>query len=442
MKIKVLFVLFCLSFCFVNSKIVFASSNQQMDLLLKFEADIVQIEDTIKQMNPELEITVISEINLLRISASENVDIERILNSDIVKGAVESWGELNQIVVEEDDIENADIAGFTNERRAKMSAIEFFDMMAWHVDEITNNRKSIEISNGEGISIALIDSGVDATHPILENKINLDKAQSFIEGEEINDTNGHGTMVAGIIAQIAPGAVMTPYRVISTESGDSIWSVQAIVQAVKDKCDVINMSLGTFKSTDAMDDVLTINAFQRAVDYANSEGIIIVAAAGNYGLDLDQSFNNEKRLYLPGCLKGVVNVSAEHKKELSSYSDYGSSIQFTAPGGDICLLNGYVDASQLIYCIYPMYMDNGLSNSGIPQGYSFSYGTSLASAEVSAGVADVLAFYKKESLQIVTDKIISALVGGCVDLGEPGYDCYFGNGLLDLEETLNTIMPE
>ena len=87
-------------------------------------------------------------------------------------------------------------------------------------------------------------------------------------------------------------------------------------------------------------------------------------------------------------------------------------------------------------------MDNGLSNSGIPQGYSFSYGTSLASAEVSAGVADVLAFYKKESLQIVTDKIISALVGGCVDLGEPGYDCYFGNGLLDLEETLNTIMPE
>ncbi|MCI8891363.1 MAG: S8 family serine peptidase [Eubacterium sp.] len=55
---------------------------------------------------------------------------------------------------------------------------------------------------------------------------------------------------------------MTPYRVISGESGDSIWLVQAIVQATKDKCDIINMSLGTFKSTDVTDNILTINAFQ------------------------------------------------------------------------------------------------------------------------------------------------------------------------------------
>jgi subtilisin family serine protease len=443
MKIKVMFLILCFSFCFANSKDVFASSDQQIDLLLKSEVDIVQVKDIIMQMNPELEITVIPEINLLRISASKDMDIERIFSNDIVKDSIEDSGKLNPIIVEDIGIKNTIIDGALSETRANMSAVEFFDKMAWHVDIITNNRKAIEISNGNGTNIALIDSGVDETHPILENKLNFDNAKSFIEGEEIkdiSDRNGHGTMVAGNIAQIAPGAVITPYKVISEKSGDSIWLVQALIQAVKDKCDIINMSLGTFKSTDVTDDVLTINAFQRAVDYANSEGLIIVAAAGNYGFDLDKSLNDEKKLYLPGCLEGVVNVSSEHKNELSSYSDYGSSIQFTAPGGDIVLIDGNVDASQLIYCIYPTYMDNGLSSSGIPQGYTFSYGTSLSSAEVSASLADVLAFYKKESLQIVSDKIVSALAEGCTDLGKTGYDSYFGNGLLNLEKSLNLII--
>ena len=66
--------------------------------------------------------------------------------------------------------------------------------------------------------------------------------------------------------------------------------------------------------------------------------------------------------------------------------------------------------------------------------------TSLSSAEVSASLADVLAFYKKESLQIVSDKIVSALAEGCTDFGKTGYDSYFGNGLLNLEKSLNLII--
>lgn len=66
--------------------------------------------------------------------------------------------------------------------------------------------------------------------------------------------------------------------------------------------------------------------------------------------------------------------------------------------------------------------------------------TSLSSAEVSASLADVLAFYKKESLQIVSDKIVSALAEGYTDLGKTGYDSYFGNGLLNLEKSLNLII--
>lgn len=89
MKIKVMFLILCFSFCFANSKDVFASSDQQIDLLLKSEVDIVQVKDIIMQMNPELEITVIPEINLLRISASKDMDIERIFSNDIVKDSIE-----------------------------------------------------------------------------------------------------------------------------------------------------------------------------------------------------------------------------------------------------------------------------------------------------------------------------------------------------------------
>ena len=196
MKIKVMFLILCFSFCFANSKDVFASSDQQIDLLLKSEVDIVQVKDIIMQMNPELEITVIPEINLLRISASKDMDIERIFSNDIVKDSIEDSGKLNPIIVEDIGIKNTIIDGALSETRANMSAVEFFDKMAWHVDIITNNRKAIEISNGNGTNIALIDSGVDETHPILENKLNFDNAKSFIEGEEIkdiSDRNGHGT---------------------------------------------------------------------------------------------------------------------------------------------------------------------------------------------------------------------------------------------------------
>ena len=127
----------------------------------------------------------------------------------------------------------------------------------------------MEKATGEGVRIALIDSGIDPNHPILSGKIDLEDAVSFIsEDESIVDTNGHGTMVAGIIAQVAPDAKITPYRVISAASGDSAWTIQAIIQAVDDGNDLINMSLGTYKAADIEDELLTIKAFERAIEYA------------------------------------------------------------------------------------------------------------------------------------------------------------------------------
>lgn len=84
------------------------------------------------------------------------------------------------------------------------------------------------LSSGEGVEIALIDSGVDYLHPLLIDKLSLSDARSYISSDNsIGDTNGHGTMVAGVMTQIAPGAKITPYRVISENSGESIWTIEA-----------------------------------------------------------------------------------------------------------------------------------------------------------------------------------------------------------------------
>ena len=173
--------------------------------------------------------------------------------------------------------------------RARMTDEEMFDAMAWHVDEITNNRKSLDITKGKGVKIALIDSGVDISHPVLAGKINMQDSYSYVTNEpSIRDDNGHGTGVAGVIAQIAPESVITVYKVIGEETGESDWTISAIIQAANNGNDIINMSLGTYKCDDVESELLTIEAYERAVQYAEEKECLVVASAGNKALDLDQ----------------------------------------------------------------------------------------------------------------------------------------------------------
>lgn len=139
--------------------------------------------------------------------------------------------------------------------------------------------------NGSGIKIAVIDTGVDYTHPDLLGFGKDGKViggYDFVENDEFpQDTNGHGTQVAGIIAAngklvgIAPAAKILAYRV--SDSGESVPSnliVKAIRRAVSDGANIINISLGVNKTNDKIDD---------AINEAVSSGVVVVAAAGNSG---------------------------------------------------------------------------------------------------------------------------------------------------------------
>ena len=136
----------------------------------------------------------------------------------------------------------------------------------------------------KGIKVAVIDTGVDSNHPDLSQDTMIG-GYDFIENDNTpQDTNGHGTEVAGIIAAngnlrgIAPESKILAYRV--SDTGNSVSSdliVKAIQKAVEDDADIINLSLGVNRTNDKIED---------AINYAVEKGVIVVAAAGNSGPDL------------------------------------------------------------------------------------------------------------------------------------------------------------
>jgi len=170
---------------------------------------------------------------------------------------------------------------------------------------------------GETIKIAVIDTGVNFDHPDLlgigeDGKIV--GGYDFIENDNFpQDTNGHGTQVAGIIAAdgeitgIAPKSKILAYRV--SEDGEAVSSdliIKAIKQAIADEADIINISLGVDIIHDEID---------HAVNEAVKNGIVVVAAAGNSGPD-------NETIGSPGANPNAITVGA-------TYNDIDSSIVST-----------------------------------------------------------------------------------------------------------------
>ena len=175
---------------------------------------------------------------------------------------------------------------------------------------------------GETIKIAVIDTGVNFEHPDLlgigENG-KIVGGYDFIENDNFpQDTNGHGTQVAGIIAAdgettgIAPKSKILAYRV--SEDGEAVSSdliIKAIKQAIADEADIINISLGVDIIHDEID---------YAVNEAVKNGIVVVAAAGNSGPD-------NETIGSPGANPNAITVGA-------TYNDIDSSIVSTLQIGE------------------------------------------------------------------------------------------------------------
>jgi len=154
--------------------------------------------------------------------------------------------------------------------------------------------------DGSGIVISIIDTGIDLNHPDLEGQII--GGYDFVDNDEIpEDTNGHGTQVAGIIASngnlkgIAPNSKILMYKV--SEDGESVPShliIKAIEKSIEDNADIINISLGINQTNTKID---------QAVNKAVKNNIFVVAAAGNFGPELST-------IGSPGINPNAITVGA------------------------------------------------------------------------------------------------------------------------------------
>src|SRR6185437_8778604 len=149
---------------------------------------------------------------------------------------------------------------------------------------------------GSGRLVCVLDTGVDPQHIDLKGRVDLSKSKSFVASDTtIQDFNTHGTFVSSIItsngrrlASVAPNATLCAIKVLGASGSGSFADVIAgILFAANENADVINMSLGAIVDNNQPGVPNLLRHMQKAIDYAHSRGVVVVAAAGNEALDLD-----------------------------------------------------------------------------------------------------------------------------------------------------------
>ncbi|MBS4200622.1 S8 family serine peptidase [Bacillus sp. FJAT-49732] len=267
----------------------------------------------------------------------------------------------------------------------------------WYLKKI-QMPKAWDITKGSSqITVAVIDSGVQINHPDLKGKI-VFPYNVVTRGKNFTP-DAHGTHVAGIIAAsmnktgvagIAPNVKIMPINVFKGENADMYDVAVAVVYAADHGANVINMSLGSESYSYVLD---------YAAEYAKSEGVVLIAAAGNS----DSYWET-----YPAALPSVLGISATNKNDnITDFSNYGTYIDLAAPGQDI----------------YSTYTGSSYKNMS---------GTSMASPVVSGVAALILS---KNPL-LSADQVYNILKNSSVDLGSKGWDHFYGYGRVDAYKAL------
>jgi len=311
-----------------------------------------------------------------------------------------------------------------------------------------------EASTGEGITIAVIDTGIDTNHLDLVTNINFTDGYDFIlddasadddepgpdENPHDTGTSFHGSHVSGIIAAegnnnigvagVAYNAMIMPLRVLGTDNlGSNSDIANAILYAAGlpnssgtvpiKKADIINLSLGGTAKPKVL---------ENAINDALETGVIIVAAAGN---------KSSTDPHYPAGFDGVIAVSSVNDhKTLSSFSNFGAHIAVTAPGGtgvSNSLLDGFQD---------------GVLSTLFANEYAEYAGTSMATPHVSAVAALMKSINGDLDAMLFSEALMSGALTESLldrnfytdenrDFNREGYKENYGYGLINAAKSVN-----
>jgi type VII secretion-associated serine protease mycosin len=269
----------------------------------------------------------------------------------------------------------------------------------WQLAEL-NAEAAWRLSNGTGVIVAVVDSGVDGSHPDLAGQVvpGIDLVQQSGTGQ--SDPVGHGTTVAGLIAGrgddsrgvvgLAPKAKILPVRVLDEENryDDALIVARGVRWAVDKGAKVINLSLGGGGTSPAL---------AAAIDYAFARDVVVVACTGNV------TPPSPTDVWYPAREPGVVAVAGLERNtdSLWSGSITGPETTLTAPATDLF--------------------------GARPGGFWRVQGTSFAAPLVAATAALIRSRWPEMSAA----NVINRLIRTARDLGPAGRDDSFGFGLVD-----------
>lgn len=242
----------------------------------------------------------------------------------------------------------------------------------------------------EKIKVAIIDTGLDVklfqSHYPNRELITYDIETGSDDFDDMVDYTGHGTHVTGIVADGTPNNVSIMAMRTSKGEEDLVYAsdvTMLVYKAISDGAKVINVSLGAYEE---------VVSQKLALNYAKKMGVVTIAAAGN---------DEKSETMYPAGYDSTISVSAVFPDlSFASFSNYGETIDFAAPGVNIMSLNG------------------------------IQHGTSMATPHVAAAVAILKSF----NVDLSFDDAKQLLIEHAQDLGEPGWDQQFGYGFIDLKD--------
>lgn len=307
-------------------------------------------------------------------------------------------------------------------------------------------------ADGSGVTVAILDTGIDPFHPDLQGLVDEGRSVAFVPNADPSippwaDDHFHGTHVAGTVVTngigtsgVAPHTTLMAVKVCGAFFGCPFSAmVSGILHASDNGADIVNMSLRgligrRFPGGGELSAVLG-----SVMNYASQKGVVVVSAAGNDSFDLDHLAREfgpvAASFIITPCESGNgVCVSSTGPTDLPAvYTNYGTSaISVAAPGGDISVTGVPATSVILAPCsTVSVYLPTVAGFSCGPLDYLFLQGTSMASPHV-AGAAAVLAGAGVES----PGRIRTALERTADDLGPRGADPFFGKGRINVLELI------